>query len=122
MTTAKYCKPYHKIQFLTTDGYCWVETEKILYLKAENKKTKLYLSNKIEILLDMNLNNCNELLTTFDFCYLNRSILINLRFVFQLIHLKGNRGQVIIPNGMEFIVSRRRKITLLNAMEKMTIK
>lgn len=122
MTTAKHCKTQKKIQFLTPDGYCWIEAENILYLKAENKKTKLYLSNKIEILLDMNLNNCNELLTPFNFFYLNRSILVNLKFVFQLIHLKGNRGQVIIPNGTEFVVSRRRKVTLLNEMKEMTIK
>ncbi len=122
MKATKHCKAPNKIQFITPDGYCWVEAEKILYLKAEAKKVRLFLSNNLEILLDMSLNNCYNSLIIFDFFYLNRAIVVNLQYVFQLINLKGNRGEVVMPSGMKFGVSRRRKETLLNAMEKMTRK
>lgn len=120
MKPADYYKTPNKIQFFTPNGYCWVEAEKILYLKAEAKKVRLFLSNNLEILLDMSLTDCYNSLIIFDFFYLNRTIVVNLEYVFQLINLKGNRAEVVIPNGVKFGVSRRRKETLLNAMKKMT--
>ncbi|MGB0930813.1 MAG: LytTR family DNA-binding domain-containing protein, partial [Chitinophagales bacterium] len=92
----------NKLQFFTNDGYCWVKVEDILYFQAEAKKAKLFLRQSLEVSLNMNLNDCLKKVPQNYFFLINRSILVNLNQVFRLVHLKGNRADLILVNNNSF--------------------
>jgi two-component system, LytTR family, response regulator len=102
---------YNKITVNTTKGMLFVALQNILWLEADNNYTTLHLVDGQPIITSRSIGDFEELLTEFDFFRIHQSNIINLQHLQE--YVRGDGGSVILSNGKELEVSRRRKGDLL---------
>ena len=88
-------------------GFQVVELDEILYAEASNNYTNFHFSNKRVICTSKTLFEYEELLTDSGFVRIHKSFLINLLHVKE--YIRGEGGSVILSNGTDVEVSRRKK-------------
>jgi len=110
----------NKIQFPSKNGYYWLNPKTIVSIHTEEEQSIFYLTNNSTISCLLKVSECAELLKSKGFFLISRATLINLQFVFQFIN--GNERRLILDNGTEFHIPRRRKDVLLATLKKMTQK
>lgn len=93
------------------NGVHFVILEDIICCKADGNYTEFFLTNNSKILTSCPIKKYEELLTDFGFFRAHRSHLINLYHVKS--YLKNGEGRVIMTNGKNIEISRRRKDILL---------
>ena len=82
----------------------------ILYCKADDNYTEIYLENK-KILVSKTLKYFEEALSDFAFARIHKSYLVNVNEVVK--YRKGKGGSVVISSGKELLVSASKKKELL---------
>ena len=93
----------------------------ILMLKADSNYTQVFLQDGTTYLSSTTLGIFEKRLTGFNFFRLNRSVLINLRYLENFRLNDDNIGVVRLKeNTQEILVSRRRKPLLINLLIKDT--
>lgn len=102
---------YNKITVHTTKGMLFVPMQYILWLESDNSYTTLYLSEGQPIITSRSIGDFEELLLEYDFCRIHHSFLINLQHLTE--YRRGEGGSVILSDGTELEVSRRRKADLM---------
>lgn len=110
----------NKIEFPTKNGYCWLNPQNIVSIHTKEEQSVLILKDESMIPCLLKVSECAKLLAPEGFFLIHRATLINLHFVFQFIN--GNERKLILDNGKEFHIPRRRKEALLLAVKKMTQK
>jgi len=91
-----------KIRLHSTKGYIIIDPKDILYCKADNSTTDIYFTyNRIEY-TQMFLSKLEELLAPYDFIRVNRSYLINKRYIRKTI--KASNTIILSHNGKEYEV------------------
>ncbi|NNJ88577.1 MAG: response regulator transcription factor [Eudoraea sp.] len=103
-----------KITLPQLDGFQVLNVSDILYCKADDNYTEIFLADK-KILVSKTLKYFEESLTEFHFVRIHKSFLVNINEVVK--YRKGKGGSVIISNGKELIVSASRKKELLSYFE-----
>ncbi len=106
---------FEKIALPTLDGILFVKFKEIVRCESENNYTNFFLSNGKKILVSKTLKDYDEMLTPFNFFRIHKSHLINLTFLAR--YKKGEGGSVIMEDGAEIEVSRRRKDEFLSALQ-----
>jgi len=96
-----------KIALPSTNGLELVRVEDIVYCQADSNYTIFHLQNKQQILVSRSLKEYDEILSPLGFYRIHQSFLIKISFVKK--YIKGEGGSVILENGKELDVSRRRK-------------
>src|SRR5882724_11033948 len=91
----------------TQKGFTIVKLEEIVYCEAQRSYTIFRLINSKTIIISKPLFDYDRLLTDADFLRIHKSFLINLRHVKEYVRREG--GTVVMTNGMEIEVSRRKK-------------
>lgn len=99
-----------KITLPQQDGFQVLNVSEILYCKADDNYTEIYLINK-KILVSKTLKYFEEALSGFAFARIHKSYLVNVNEVVK--YRKGKGGSVIVSNGKELLVSASRKKELL---------
>ena len=107
-----------KITIPQLDGFEVLDTSTILYCKADDNYTEIYLSkppdgragNKKK-LVSKTLKYFEEALANASFVRIHKSYLVNVNEVVK--YQKGKGGSVVLSNGKEIIVSASRKSELL---------
>jgi two-component system LytT family response regulator len=99
-----------KITLPQQDGFQVLNVADILYCKADDNYTEIYLENK-KILVSKTLKYFEEALTKFSFARIHKSFLVNVNEVVK--YKKGKGGSVVISNGKELLVSASKKKDLL---------
>ncbi len=99
-----------KITLPQQDGFQVLNVSEILYCKADDNYTEIYLVNK-KILVSKTLKYFEEALSTFAFARIHKSYLVNVNEVVK--YRKGKGGSVVVSNGKELLVSASRKKELL---------
>lgn len=94
-----------KIYISSVKGFDFIDVKEIQYLEAADKYTFLFLENARKVVSSKNISYFVELLSTFKFFQCHRSFMINLDFIARY----SNEGFVILSNGKEIPLSRRRK-------------
>jgi len=102
---------YNKITVHTTKGMLFVPMENILWMESDNNYTTLYLTVGQPIITSRSIGEFEEMLAEFDFYRIHHSVMINLQHL--QAYLKGEGGSVVLTNGKELEVSRRRKAQLM---------
>ncbi len=102
---------YNKITVNTTKGMIFIALKDILWLESDNNYTTLYISEGQPILTSRSIGDFEEMLLEYDFCRVHHSALINLQHLQE--YIRGDGGSVILSNGKEIEVSRRRKSDLM---------
>jgi two-component system, LytTR family, response regulator len=88
-------------------GFSIINSNDILYCEADSSYTKFKLSNGTTILSAKTLSEFESILDQNQFFRIHRSFMINLTHIKE--YIKGNGGHVIMQNGVELEVSRRKK-------------
>jgi two-component system LytT family response regulator len=91
----------------TQKGFTIVKLEEIVYCEAQRSYTIFRLTNSKTIMISKPLFDYERLLTDTSFLRIHKSFLINLFHVKE--YKRGEGGTVIMSNGMEIEVSRRKK-------------
>jgi len=107
-------KNISKLALPTTTGYRFIRVKDIIRCEAESNYTNFYLQTTEQILVTRTLKDFESLLKEDSFIRVHQSHLINIDFVEQ--YIKGDGGFVIMSDGSEVEISRRRKEQFLKGM------
>ena len=100
-----------KLTLPQQDGFQVLNVEEILYCKADDNYTEIYLENK-KILVSKTLKYFEDALVEFHFARIHKSYLVNVNEVVK--YRKGKGGSVVLSNGKELLVSASKKKDLLS--------
>lgn len=101
-----------KITIPSQDGFEVIETADILFCKADDNYTEIYLNNNKKKLVSKTLKYFEEALSNSSFARVHKSYLVNVNEVVK--YVKGKGGSVILSNGKEIMVSASKKSQLLS--------
>ena len=105
--------PVHKkITIPTQDGFEVLEIKDILYCKADDNYTEIYLENGHKKLVSKTLKYFDDILNENGFARIHKSYLVNVSFVVS--YRKGKGGTVFLRNGKELSVSASKKAAFLS--------
>jgi two-component system LytT family response regulator len=100
-----------KLTLPQQDGFQVLNVEEILYCKADDNYTEIYLEKK-KILVSKTLKYFEDALVEFHFARIHKSYLVNVNEVVK--YRKGKGGSVLLSNGKELLVSASKKKDLLS--------
>jgi two-component system LytT family response regulator len=100
----------------TTNGLQLVRIEEIVRLQANGNYTTIHLKNKSTILVSKKIKEYESVLDTLGFFRVHQSHIINLDLVEQ--YIKGEGGTVVLEDGDEIEVARRRKDAFIHRITK----
>ncbi|MEZ5195632.1 MAG: LytTR family DNA-binding domain-containing protein [Bacteroidales bacterium] len=106
---------FEKIALPTLDGIIFVKIKDIVRCESDNNYTNIFNSNGEKIIVSKTLKEYDEMLTPFNFFRIHKSSLINLAYLSK--YKKGEGGYVVMEDGAELEVSRRRKEDFLRALQ-----
>jgi len=105
-----------KLCLPTTKGFIILKLEEIIYCEAERSYTIFHLDGKKTLTVSKPLADYDELLKDTTFLRIHKSFLINLQHVKE--YQRGEGGVVIMSNGIEIEVSRRKKEQFLSKIKE----
>ncbi len=108
----KYNPTNQKITIPTQDGFEVLQMQDILYCKADDNYTELYLSNNQKKLVSKTLKYFEDILKESGFARIHKSFLVNVTYI--AAYKKGKGGTVSLSNGKELSVSASKKAELLS--------
>ena len=97
-------------------GFQVVDIENIMYIEADSNYSNFYFSNRNVICASKPLHEYATLLEDNQFVRIHKSYAINLDHVQE--YVKGEGGNVIMSNGKEIEVSRRKKEFLIQKIKE----
>lgn len=100
-----------KLTLPQQDGFQVLNVSDILYCKADDNYTEIYLENK-KLLVSKTLKYFEDALSDFPFARIHKSYLVNVNEVVK--YRKGKGGSVVISNGKELLVSASKKKDFLS--------
>lgn len=103
-----------KITLPQQDGFQVLNVADILYCKADDNYTEIFLENQ-KILVSKTLKYFEEALSAYTFARIHKSYLVNVNEVQQ--YKRGKGGSVVLSNGQEIMVSASKKKDLLSYFE-----
>jgi two-component system LytT family response regulator len=101
-----------KITIPQQDGFEVIETSTILYCKADDNYTQIFLSNEKKKLVSKTLKHFEDILKDSGFARVHKSYLVNVDEVVK--YVKGKGGSVVLSNGKQIMVSASKKSDLLS--------
>jgi len=101
-----------KITIPQQDGFEVLNTQDILYCKADDNYTEIYLNTNRKKLVSKTLKYFENALTDSNFARVHKSFLVNVNEVIK--YKKGKGGSVVLSNGKEIMVSASKKSQLLS--------
>ncbi len=107
-------KNISKIALPTLNGYRFVNIKDIIRCESDNNYTNFYLQTTEQLIVTRTLKEYEIMLKDDSFVRVHQSHLVNLDFVEQ--YIKGDGGTVIMSDGSEVEISRRKKETFLNSI------
>ncbi|TGV00875.1 LytR/AlgR family response regulator transcription factor [Flavivirga rizhaonensis] len=101
-----------KITIPQLDGFEVINMSDILYCKADDNYTEIYLNTNKKKLVSKTLKYFEEALNNASFARVHKSYLVNVNEVVK--YVKGKGGRVVLSNGKEIMVSASKKSDLLS--------
>ena len=105
---------FERITLPTFEGYRFINIKDIVRCEADNNYTNFFLNSGEKILVTKTLKEYDETLSGLDFVRVHQSHLVNIKFVDR--YIKGDGGTIVMADGSEVYVSRRRKEEFLKKM------
>ncbi len=101
-----------KITIPTQQGFEVLSIDDILYCKADDNYTEIFLVNDVKKLVSKTLKYFEDALNSNNFVRIHKSFLVNVNAI--TAYNKGKGGSVVLTNGKEISVSASKKGTLLS--------
>lgn len=105
-----------RIALPTLEGLQLLPVESILYCRSDSNYTILHLKNKQKVVVSKTLKDVEEMLIDHAFCRVHHSYMVNLNEIEKFV--KGDAAYVVLSNGSVVDVSRSRKESLLERLQK----
>ncbi|MEZ5199374.1 MAG: LytTR family DNA-binding domain-containing protein [Bacteroidales bacterium] len=105
---------FERITLPTFEGFKFINIKDIIRCEADNNYTHFFLNSGEKILVTKTLKEFDDTLSGMDFIRIHQSHLVNTKFVDR--YVKGDGGYIVMADGSEVEVSRRRKEEFLNRM------
>jgi two-component system, LytTR family, response regulator len=96
-----------KLCLPTLKGFTIVKLEEIIYCEAQRSYTVFHFVNKKTTVISKPMFDYEQLLSGTTFMRVHKSFLINLLHIEE--YVRGEGGSVLMTNGMEIEISRRKK-------------
>lgn len=101
-----------KITIPQQDGFEIIDMKDILYCKADDNYTEIYLNNNKKKLVSKTLKYFEDILNNDGFARVHKSYLVNVNEIVK--YVKGKGGSVVLSNGKQVMVSASKKSNLLS--------
>jgi len=101
-----------KITIPTQEGFEVLEMKDIMYCKADDNYTELFLENNQKKLVSKTLKYFEDILKENGFARIHKSYLVNVSYI--AAYKKGKGGTVALSSGKELSVSASKKAGLLS--------
>lgn len=101
-----------KITIPTQEGFEVLEMKDIMYCKADDNYTELFLENNQKKLVSKTLKYFEDILKESGFARIHKSYLVNVSYI--TAYKKGKGGTVALSNGKELSVSASKKADFLS--------
>lgn len=105
-----------KLALPTIEGYSFIDLDDILFCEASNNYTIVYITNGKKIVVSKTLREYEDLLKDFNFYRVNRSHLINLKFIKE--YKKARRPIIVMANGTKVSLATARKHDFLDRLKR----
>ena len=99
----------------TFKGFRILNVDSIIFCKAESSYTVIYLTAKTSVIVSRSLAEYEKVLSTAAFLRVHRGFLINPYHVVE--YRRGGGGSVIMSNGAEVEISRRKRDIFLEKIK-----
>lgn len=100
-----------KLTLPQLDGFIVINTDEILYCKADDNYTEIYLADK-KHLVSKTLRYFEQALEAYPFARIHKSYVVNVNEIVR--YHRGKGGSVMLSNGKEIQVAASRKKDLLS--------
>ena len=101
-----------KITIPQQDGFEIINTADILYCKADDNYTEIYLNTNKKKVVSKTLKYFEDALNDTNFARVHKSYLVNVNEIVK--YVKGKGGSVVLSNGKQVMVSASKKADLLS--------
>ncbi|MEO6347706.1 MAG: LytTR family DNA-binding domain-containing protein [Aquaticitalea sp.] len=101
-----------KITIPQQDGFEVINTSDILYCKADDNYTEIYLNTNKKKVVSKTLKYFEDALKDTSFARVHKSYLVNVNEIVK--YVKGKGGSVVLSNGKQIMVSASKKAELLS--------
>jgi len=108
---------FEKLSVSALDGIYFVHIRDVLRLEAEDNYTHIYLKNGTKITASRTIKWYEELLAPMNFYRVHKRHVINLNYMQKFV--KGDGGYLVMDDGMNIEVSRRRRPAFMEQMRKL---
>lgn len=105
---------FQKLSLPTTDGIDFVNIGDIVRCESERNYTLFYMQSGERMLVTKNIKEYEKMFATSHFFRVHKSHLVNLNFMKK--YVKGEGGYLIMQDGSEIEVARRRKAAFLEKL------
>ena len=96
-----------KIAISTTEGLEFIPIKNILHIESNSNYSKIYFHDNRTLTVTKLLKDFEDMLVPYNFYRVHNSHLINLNYIQK--YLRGNGGRIIMQDGTEIEVARRKK-------------
>ena len=96
-----------KIAISTTEGLEFIPIKNILHIESNSNYSKIYFQDNRTLTVTKLLKDFEDMLVPYHFYRVHNSHLINLNYIQK--YLRGNGGRVMMQDGTEIEVARRKK-------------
>ena len=108
---------FDKITISAVDGLYFIALADILRIEADDNYSHLYTTEGQRFTVSKTIKYYEELLQGENFFRVHKSHIINLNYMTKFV--KGDGGYVVMNDGKEITVSRRRRPTFMERMRKL---
>ncbi|MEM1121347.1 MAG: LytTR family DNA-binding domain-containing protein [Bacteroidota bacterium] len=108
---------FEKLSISAIDGIYFVHIRDVLRLEAEDNYTHIYLKNGSKITASRTIKWYEELLEPMNFYRVHKRHVINLNYMQKFV--KGDGGYLVMDDGKNIEVSRRRRPAFMEQMRKL---
>lgn len=105
-----------KIALTNQDGVSIVDINSIVWCEALGSYTKFHFSNKTNLVVSKIIKEYEEILAEYNFVRVHNTYLVNANCIVK--YIKGDGGQLIMTDGNEIEVSRRKKDEVLGVLSR----
>lgn len=96
-----------RIAISTSEGLEFIPIKNILHIESSSNYSKIYFNNNRTLTVTKLLKDFEDMLVPYHFYRVHNSHLINLNYIQK--YLRGNGGRIIMQDGTEIEVARRKK-------------
>jgi len=108
---------FSKMSISALDGIYFVNIKDIYRFEAEDNYTHIYMKGGERITASKTIKYYEELLTPFNFFRVHKRHMINLNFMSK--YIRGEGGYVIMDEGLQIEVSRRRRTAFIDLLRRL---